>query len=213
MPDSSLSPQSSVLSPESSRSPVRIVLTGGPGAGKTVVASRLARERPDQFALVPEAATQVYAALQTRWDRLDLDGRRDVQRRIYHLQREQEDRMAAERPDRVLLLDRGTIDGAAYWPDGADEYWRELGTTHAAELARYDAIILLQTSAALGMYDGDASNFCRFEDADAAVASDNLLELLWRGHPRLIKVAACAELDEKVANVRRVIDDLFPSRS
>jgi len=180
----------------------RIVLTGGPGAGKTVVAARLAAEQPDRFALVPEAATQVYALLQTRWDRLDAAGRHDVQRRIYRLQREQEDRITAQHPTKTLLLDRGTIDGAAYWPEGSDAYWRDLGTTHAAELARYDAVILLQTSAALGLYDGDDSNFCRFEDADGAIASDNLLEALWRAHPRLLKVSACATLEDKVNRVR-----------
>ena len=94
----------------------RIVLTGGPGAGKTVIAKEIVNRFPNQFVLVPEAATQVYAALQTRWDRLDLEGRRDVQRRIYRLQREQEDRVRDTHPDHVLLLDRGTIDGAAYWP-------------------------------------------------------------------------------------------------
>lgn len=187
----------------------RIVLTGGPGAGKTVIAARLAAERPDRFVLVPEAATQVYAALQTRWDRLDVVGRRDVQRRIYRLQREQEDRVARDHPDRTLLLDRGTIDGAAYWPEGAEAYWRDLGTSHAGEIARYDAVVLLQTSAALGIYDGDASNFCRFEDAEAAVASHNLLELLWRDHPRLIKVPAHERLEDKVANVRHAIEGLF----
>jgi predicted ATPase len=187
----------------------RIVLTGGPGAGKTVVAARLAADHPDRFVLVPEAATQVYTMLQTRWDRLDHAGRHDVQRRIYHLQREQEDRFAREHPTKTLLLDRGTIDGAAYWPEGAADYWRDLGTTHAIELARYDAIMLLQTSAALGLYDGDDSNFCRFEDAEAAIASDNLLELLWQGHPRLLKVPAFATLDEKVARVRSVLLDLL----
>ena len=184
----------------------RIVLTGGPGAGKTVVAARLAAEQPDRFVLVPEAATQVYTHLQTRWDRLDHAGRLDVQRRIYRLQREQEDRLAAQHADKILLLDRGTIDGAAYWPEGADSYWRDLGTSHDVELARYDAVILLQTSAALGLYDGDDSNFCRFEDAEAAIASDNLLALLWGGHPRLTKVPAFHSLDEKIAAVRRVLE-------
>ena len=61
----------------------KIVLTGGPGAGKTVVARAIAARHPQRFILVPEAATQVYAMLNTRWDRLDIDGRRDVQRRIY----------------------------------------------------------------------------------------------------------------------------------
>ncbi len=189
----------------------RIVLTGGPGAGKTVVAARIAGQQSDRYALVPEAATQVYTQLQTRWDRLDPGGRHDVQRRIYRLQREQEERTAAEHPDKTLLLDRGTLDGAAYWPEGAEDYWRDLGTSHAAELARYDAVILLQTSAALGLYDGDGSNFCRFEDADAAVASDHLLELLWRDHPRLVRVAAFPTLDEKLAVALAALESLFSS--
>jgi predicted ATPase len=183
----------------------RIVLTGGPGAGKTVISRRLAAERPDRFVLVPEAATQVYDALRTRWDRLDLPGRRDVQRRIYRLQVEQEDRLAAVHPGKTLLLDRGTIDGAAYWPEGPDAYWRDLATTIAAELERYDRVIWMQTCAAVGAYDGDASNTCRFEDADAAIASGNLLAMLWSGHPRLARVDAFADLDEKVAAVRRLL--------
>jgi predicted ATPase len=183
----------------------RIVLTGGPGAGKTVVSRRLAEAEPDRFILVPEAATQVYSALQTRWDRLTLVGRYDVQRRIYRLQVEQEDRLAADHPDKTLLLDRGTIDGAAYWPHGPDDYWRDLGTTLEAELARYDRVIWMQTCAAVGVYDGDASNACRFEDADAAVASGNLLALLWGGHPRLTRVDAFERLDEKIRVVRQLM--------
>ena len=186
----------------------RIVLTGGPGAGKTVISSAVAAADPARYARVPEAATQVYDLLQTRWDRLDLAGRRDVQRRIYRLQREQEDRLAREHPTKTLLLDRGTIDGAAYWPQGAADYWRDLGTAHDVELARYDAVILLQTSAALGLYDGDDSNFCRFEDAEAAIASDNLLLQLWDDHPHLTRVPAFHKLDEKIAIVRAALDEI-----
>ena len=123
----------------------RIVLTGGPGSGKTVISRQLVDARGDRFVLVPEAATQVYTALQTRWDQLDLLGRREVQRRIYRLQREQEDRLAQAHPDKILLLDRGTIDGAAYWPEGPEEYWRDLGTRHDQELARYDTVIWMES--------------------------------------------------------------------
>src|SRR4051794_31788836 len=107
----------------------RIVLTGGPGSGKTVVSRRIAAANPGRFVLVPEAATQVYTLLNTRWDRLDVNGRRDAQRRMYRLQLEQEQRIAEEHPDKSLLLDRGTIDGATYWPDGPDDFWRDVGTT------------------------------------------------------------------------------------
>src|SRR3954468_8863445 len=179
----------------------KIVITGGPGAGKTVISRHLAKHFPDRFILVPEAATQVYDALQTRWDRLDTDGRRDVQRRIYRLQVDQEDRIAAEHPDKTLLLDRGTIDGAAYWPDGPDEYWRDLGTTLEAQLSRYHAVIWMESCAALGLYDGDASNFCRFEDAVGAIQSGKLLLKLWGGHPNLKHVGAFASLDDKIAAV------------
>ena len=189
----------------------KIVITGGPGSGKTVIAAALAAERPDRFVLVPEAATQVYTMLQTRWDRLDLAGRHDAQRRMYRLQLEQESRLAGEHPDKTLLLDRGTVDGSAYWPEGPDAFWRDVGTTHEAELARYDAVILLETCATLGLYDGDASNFCRFEDADAAVRSSELLKRLWSNHPRVVHVDSYPKLEEKVCVVRRALEQLAPA--
>jgi nicotinamide riboside kinase len=183
----------------------RIVLTGGPGAGKTVVTAALAAQFPGRFALVPESATQVYGDLKTRWDLLDLLGRREVQRRIYRLQREQEDRVAREHPEKALLLDRGTIDGAAYWPDGAEDYWRDLGTDHATELARYDTVLWLETAATLGIYDGTQSNACRFEDPVAAVASGKRLLDLWAGHPHLKHVGAFPDFEDKLAAVREAL--------
>lgn len=183
----------------------QIVLTGGPGAGKTVISARLVAAHPDRFVLVPEAATQVYHALQTRWDRLDLTGRREAQRRIYRLQVDQENRIAAEHPDKILLLDRGTIDGSAYWPDGPEAYWDDLRTTRHKELARYDMVIWMESCATLGIYDGDQSNVCRFEDAPAAVQSGKLLLRLWSGHPNLKHVGAFASLDDKVAAVQEIL--------
>lgn len=191
---------------EQQQRPKRIVLTGGPGAGKTVISAAIIAEHPGKFVLVPEAATQVYAALQTRWDRLDLNGRREVQRKIYRLQREQEDRIAREHPSKTLLLDRGTIDGAAYWPEGPAAYWADLGTSHEVELARYDMIIWLETAAALGIYDGDASNDCRFEDPAAAIESGKLLSKLWGDHPQFYRVNAQPKLEEKIGSIRRLLE-------
>jgi predicted ATPase len=183
----------------------RIVLTGGPGAGKSVIGRELAARFPQQFVLVPESATHVYTVLKTRWDRLDLPARRDVQRKIYRNQVEQEQRIAAAHPDRVLLLDRGTIDGAAYWPEGAEDYWRDLGTTHDIELSRYHTVVWLETAAALGIYDGDASNTVRFEDAAGAVAAGHKLLDLWGPHPNLKHVGAFVSLEDKIAAVRELL--------
>ena len=121
----------------------RIVLTGGPGRERPSSPAASPRKSA-RFVLVPEAATQVYDALQTRWDKLDVEGRRDVQRKIYRLQVDQEDRTLANNPGKILLLDRGTIDGAAYWPEGPEDYWRDVGSTLEIELKRYDAVIWME---------------------------------------------------------------------
>src|SRR3954462_2810334 len=125
----------------------KVVITGAPGSGKTVITARLAADHPDRFALVPEAATQVYTLLNTRWDQLDLAGRHDAQRQMYRLQLEQEARAEKNHSEKILLLDRGTIDGPAYWPEGPEHFWRDVGSTHERKLARYDAVILLETCA------------------------------------------------------------------
>jgi len=185
----------------------RIVLTGGPGAGKTYLSQRLVAQSAGRLVLVPEAATQVYTALQTRWDLLDAAGRRQVQREIYRFQVEQEDRVAAEHPGKILLLDRSTVDGSAYWPEGADEYWKDLKTTLAAELRRYDVVIWLETAAAIQIYDGSESNPCRFEDPDAAIHSGQVLKELWRDRADFHIVDAYIDLDEKLRAVRHIIQE------
>ena len=184
----------------------KIVITGGPGAGKTVITQTLLDRFPDRFVLVPEAATAVYSNLGTRWDKLDLDGRRDVQRRIYRHQIAQEDRLAQENLRKTLLLDRGTIDGAAYWPDGPAAYWIDLNTTLANEMDRYATVLWLETAAALGIYDGDASNAVRFEDAAGAVASGRQLLDLWGGHPDLHHVGAFVNLEDKITAVVEILN-------
>jgi predicted ATPase len=186
----------------------RIVLTGGPGSGKTVVSNAIAQALPARFVVVPEAATQVYSKARTRWDLVDAIGRRELQRQIYFLQRRQEDLFAARHPNRILLLDRGTIDGAAYWPDGPEAYWADLGTSLAAELARYDHVVWMQTAAAIGIYDGSDSNACRFEDAAAAVASGEVLARLWSGHPHFHRNAAYRSLDDRIAEVRKMLEQI-----
>jgi predicted ATPase len=185
----------------------RIVLTGGPGAGKTTVAAHMATARPDRFVVVPEAATQVYGRLRTRWDLLDDAGRRSAQIQIYRLQIEQERTAALAHPGKTLLLDRGSVDGAAYWPEGAENYWRTLGTTLEVELARYDMVIWLQSTAEIGLYDGDGSNPCRFEDAQQAIACGQQLAELWRGHPDYHAIPAFPLLAEKIAAVEGILND------
>jgi predicted ATPase len=188
--------------------PLKIVLTGAPGSGKTVISAQIALSNPTRYALVREAATQVYTTSHTRWDQVDVTRRRQLQREIYHLQREQEERIAREHPGKILLLDRGTLDGAAYWPDGPQAYMRELNTTPDQELARYHQVLLLETAAKIGIYDGDASNAIRFEDAAGAIAAGEPLAHLWSPHPNIVRVPAQPDFREKLATVRKILDEI-----
>ena len=45
----------------------------------------------------------------------------------------------------LILCDRGTLDGLAYWPEAEESFWAELGSSRSAELARYAAVIHLRT--------------------------------------------------------------------
>ena len=42
---------------------------------------------------------------------------------------------------RVVLCDRGTVDGVADWPDDVETFWDAMGTTHDEQLARYATVI------------------------------------------------------------------------
>lgn len=182
----------------------RIVLTGGPGAGKTCISSKLATDAPSRFVRVPEAATQVYEALRTRWDQLTAAGRRHVQRKIYQIQRIQEEEAATAAAGKTLLLDRGTIDGAAYWPDGPEDYWHELGIDPQHEMDR----IWLESCAAIGLYDGDVTNAARFEDEQAAIETGKRLHDLWADHRNFHVVKAYPNLEDKLAAVRGLVEEL-----
>ena len=82
--------------------------------------------------VVPEAATLLFGGGFPRVS--DAASRRSSQCAIYHVQRNLEDVQAAQYPDRVLLCDRGTVDGGAYWHDGPDDFYDAAQSSHQAEL-------------------------------------------------------------------------------
>ena len=88
----------------------RIVLTGGPGGGKTTAADLFRRELGKQVVVVPEAATMLFAGGFPRYE--EPHAKRAIQAAIFHLQKNLEDVQNAEFGDRILVCDRGTIDGA-----------------------------------------------------------------------------------------------------
>ncbi len=117
----------------------------------------------------------------------------------------------------VILCDRGTVDGFAYWP-GPGDFWRGLGTTQEAELARYYAVIHLRVPPD-GVYN--RNNPLRLESVAEALAIDDLIVHAWNKHPHRIVIEAQDEFLDKAASAIEVIrrevpaccrSPLFPSR-
>jgi predicted ATPase len=183
----------------------RIVLTGGPGGGKTTAGDLFRREMGDRVVLVPEAATMVFTG---GFPRVHVPGAvHAAQRAIYHVQRNLEDVQAAMYPERVLLCDRGTIDGAAYWPGDARGFFKDLGTTMQAELKRYDAVIFFE-SAAVGGMGIEGGNPIRNESLEEAVALDHKLRRLWMKHPRFILVPHNPSFFKKISFALAVLEGI-----
>ncbi|MFN8845953.1 MAG: AAA family ATPase [Bdellovibrionales bacterium] len=163
----------------------RVVLTGGPGGGKTTAADLYRREIGDDVVVVPEAATILYSG---GFPRLGENGvRRATQRAIYHVQLNLEDAQSAHYKSRVLLCDRGSIDGAVYWPTSPDDFFKEMNTTLEKELTRYDAVLFFET-AAVGGISIEGGNPARVESLEEALELDRKLKALWSKHPNFVFV-------------------------
>jgi predicted ATPase len=171
------------------------VLTGGPGGGKTTAADLFRREIGEAVVAVPEAATMLFTGGFPRPDvPLAVVA---AQRAIFHVQRNLEDLQAARYPGRILLCDRGTVDGAAYWPESGGAFFDAVGTTHEEELRRYYAVVFFE-SAAVGGFDQRSGNPIRNESLNEAARLDARLREVWAKHPRFVFVGHRASFFDKL---------------
>lgn len=174
-----------MVSAEKQNGRCRIVVTGGPGGGKTTAADLFRREIGEGVVVVPEAATLLFAGGFPRSS--EPHARMSAQRAIYHVQTNLEDVQSALYPQRILLCDRGTVDGAAYWPGAEADFFTAVGSTAERELGRYDAVIFFE-SAAVGGSSIEGGNPTRIETNAEAAALDERMRALWSKHPRFVVV-------------------------
>ncbi|HQW28622.1 MAG: AAA family ATPase [Verrucomicrobiales bacterium] len=189
---------------------IRIALTGGPGGGKTTAVDLFRREMGEGVVIVPEAATMMFTGGFPRYP--EKDAIRSAQLAIYHVQRNLEDIQATRYPDRILLCDRGTLDGAAYWPENNGDFFEALGTTPEAELARYDGVIFFE-SAAVGGLGIEGGNPIRRETLEEAVALDTKLRHYWSRHERFVVVHHNRSFFKKISYGLAILDEMVSELS
>lgn len=184
--------------------PRRVVLTGGPGAGKTAVLELVRHSFCAHLQVLPEAAGIVFGG---GFPRRDTElARKAAQRAIFFIQRELEATVDTDAAA-IVLCDRGTVDGAAYWP-GPGDLFREVGSTLEAELARYDAVIHLRTPPLDGGYNH--SNPLRIETAEQAAVIDERIASIWQAHPRRFVVDAAPDFMTKVRRTVELLSAELP---
>lgn len=183
----------------------RVVLTGGPGAGKTAVLEVIRQSFCSHVHVLPEAAGILFGGGFPRGHEAEV--RRAAQRAIFHVQCELEAAGDVGNPA-VVLCDRGTIDGGAYWP-GPEDLWLSVGTTLQKQLRRYDAVIHLRTPSADKGYNH--VNPLRTESAQDAAAIDARIAELWREHPRRFQVESTPDFFAKAARAIDILRGEMPA--
>lgn len=184
---------------------VKIVLTGGPCAGKSTSLHRIR----DAFTalgynvlLVSETATELIDGGVAPWT---CRSRADFQNCRMRLQTEKEavyEQAAAVIPGEKTLLvcDRGTLDNRAYLTDA--EFSRvlaDLGKTEGDLRNGYDAVFHLVTAAkgAEAFYTTE-NNPARVETAAEAARLDDRLLSAWVGHPHFRVIDNSTDFEGKM---------------
>lgn len=171
-----------------------VVLTGGPGGGKTAVLEMARRYFCQHVAIAPEAASIVFGGGFPRPG--TPKALRAGQRAIFHVQRALEMAALENHQTAVVLCDRGTLDGLAYWPGSDQSFFGEFGTSLEEEFSRYSAVIHVEVPALAWGYE---KNRVRRESVTQARAIDRRIARAWRGHPRVMNVSAQAGFLDKLA--------------
>lgn len=183
----------------------RIVLTGGPGAGKTAVLEMVRRSLCQHVKVLHESASIVFGGGFPRDE--DDECLRAAQRAIFHVQRELEVIGDVHGPA-IVLCDRGTIDGLAYWPGPVEDFWASTGASWDTELARYDAVIHLRTPSPSRGYNH--ANPLRTESPSAAAEIDARILEVWAPHPRRHVVESTDDFLEKATAALMILRAELP---
>jgi thymidylate kinase len=173
----------------------KIVITGGPGGGKTTALDLFQRELNEKLAVVPEAASILFKGGMPRSDQLDVV--KTTQKTIYQVQRSLENIQESLNPHKLLICDRGTLDGVAYWPGNEEDFFKEIESSFEEELDRYDAVIFFETAAQSGN-EIDSNNPVRTESKQQAIDLDKKLKRIWSKHPNFHFVGSNESFVKKI---------------
>ena len=201
---------------ESEADVVKIVITGGPCAGKSTAMSWIQNAftaKGYTVLFVPETATELITGGVAPWT---CGSNLDYQKGQMKLQLEKEkvfgNAAASMKAERVLIVcDRGALDNKAYMtPIEYNAVLDHLGTNEIELRDNYDAVFHLVTAAkgAEGFYT-NSNNTARTETPEQARELDDKLISAWTGHPHLRVIDNSTGFEEKMKRLISEIDSFL----
>ena len=184
---------------------IKIVITGGPCAGKSTAMSRIQRyftEIGYMVLFVPETATELITGGVAPWTCGSNTDYQTCQMKL-QLEKERVFEQAVQSMDNqkvLIVCDRGALDNKAYME--APEFAQVLRTLQTNEIElrdNYDAVFHLVTAAkgATEFYT-TANNTARTETPEEAAELDDKLIAAWTGHPHLRVIDNNSDFEGKI---------------
>ena len=206
-----------------SKTITRIVLTGGPAAGKTTLISRILKEFTQEngwkVIIIPETATELISGFGIG----PFPGCMSMLEFQYfviddQLHKEKLALKAAETvpEEKVLIIyDRAVFDDKAYI---SDEEFRSVlsffGKTEEEMLSGYDAVLHLVSCAKGAEFAYDYGNAARYETVEQARTIDDRTIRAWSAHPSLHIIDNSVDFEDKInraiAAIYRVLGQEMP---
>lgn len=200
----------------------KIVLTGGPCAGKTTTISRIEEhlvKKGYHVLVLNECATEmIKAGIRPFGDfaATVYDFENEILNLQLYKERRYKDFLKNYSDDTkiIILYDRGTVDVKAYL--GEDNYNRMLKENNLKNedlIKEYDLVIHMITVAAdMENRYSNNNNKARFEDSREAIDLDKRTSDAWKEHPNLKIVPVCEYLEDKIQMAINYVDELLKEK-
>ncbi len=194
----------------------KIVLTGGPCAGKTTALSWISNyfsKRGYIVIFVPETATELISNGVAPWTCGTNYDYQMCQIKLQKIKEEIfEEGARSMKSDKILIVcDRGVLDNKAYMKSVEfKQILKELGTNETKERDSYDAVFHL-VSAAKGKEEVYtlANNAARTETVEQAIKLDDKVIEAWTGHPHFRIIDNSTDFEEKLERLLKEISSFL----